>query len=52
MEGKGMQANAADLRYALDGMAPEQICDASSLEELQMLQGPDVLADSDAGAIG
>jgi hypothetical protein len=32
-----MKANAADLRYALDGMTPEQVCDASVVEELRIL---------------
>lgn len=32
------------MRQALGGMAPEQVCHAGPLEELQMLQGPDVLA--------
>jgi hypothetical protein len=40
-----MQANAADVRQALGGLAPEQVCDAGPLEEIQMLQRPDVLAD-------
>ena len=52
IEGKGMKANATDLRYALNGMTPEQICDASAVEEIKMLQRPDGLADGDAGAIG
>jgi len=38
-----MHSNAPDLREALYGMAPEEIGNACLLEELQMLQRPDVL---------
>lgn len=50
IEGKGMDANAANLSQPLGGMAPEEIGDARPLEKLQAFQRPDVLTDRGSDA--